>query len=285
MRGVVGGDVRDAATLVVLREARPGMQVLLLQRHEASGFMPGAWVFPGGAVDEADRTLPPDRWRGIDPGALRERFGMPAESVLGMYVAAVRETFEEAGLLLATIAEEGGPAAGAADPGLDAVDASGPPDVEAAARREVAKGEAFARWLAERRLVLDLGALVYWSRWVAPSGASRRFDTCFFVTRTAADQAADHDGVETTAQRWVAPAEALDGGLHLAVPTQRTLADLAAFDKVDDVISYGLGQEHVRINAPRFERAPDASTASRLGPPAPAGGPDGTIVPTLSEDP
>ena len=93
--------MRDAATVVVLRAGPRGLETLMLRRHAGSGFAPGAWVFPGGAVDQADRTLPPERWHGIDPEALGERFALPAERVVGMHVAAVRETFEEAGLLFA----------------------------------------------------------------------------------------------------------------------------------------------------------------------------------------
>jgi 8-oxo-dGTP pyrophosphatase MutT (NUDIX family) len=255
MRRVANGDVRDAATVVVLRHGSPGMQVLLLRRHADSGFVPRAWVFPGGVIDEADCVLPAARWRGIEPEALAERFGMPPARVLGMHVGAVRETFEEAGLLLATD-EQGVP------PDLDQ-------HALADVRRELeGTGDAFGRWLAERRLVLDLGELVYWSRWITPEGSPRRYDTCFFLARAVAGQVADHDGVETTAQRWFTPQEALTSDLQIIYPTKHTLQDLAAFDDVDAVFAYGRRRSEVRINQPRLRRTAD-----------------GRVVPTLEEEP
>jgi 8-oxo-dGTP pyrophosphatase MutT (NUDIX family) len=88
---------RKAATVVVLREGTAGPEALLLRRHSGSGFAADAWVFPGGVVDVADRTLGSARWRGVDPQGLAGRFGEPREVVLGLHVAAARETFEEPG--------------------------------------------------------------------------------------------------------------------------------------------------------------------------------------------
>ena len=240
--------MRDAATVVVLRAGPRGLEALMLRRHAGSGFAPGAWVFPGGAVDQADRTLPPERWHGIDPEALGERFALPAERVVGMHVAAVRETFEEVGLLFARH-EDGAPAQVAED--------------DAAAGRTAAPS-AFGSWLPGRRLVLDLGALTYWSRWVTPAGSPRRYDTCFFLARVVAGQVADHSRTETTARRWMTPVEALGEDLRLVLPTARTLEDLSGFADPDQASAYGRARREVRRNEPRLEPGSDGRPVPAL---------------------
>src|SRR3712207_1203169 len=90
-----------AATVILARDAAEGgLEVFMVRRHGRSGFAASAWVFPGGTVDAADRTLGPDRWRGIAPAAMAERFRLAPDGVLGVHVAAARELFEEAGVLL-----------------------------------------------------------------------------------------------------------------------------------------------------------------------------------------
>ena len=237
---------RAAATVALLREGRDGPEVLLLRRHALSGFAARAWVFPGGAVDAGDRRLPATRWQGIDLQALTERFGAAPDLVLGFHVAAVRETFEEAGVLLAH-REDGGQVA-VDDPGVQR------------ARRALAGpggGEEFATWLDREGLVLDLDRLTYLSRWVTPRAEPRRYDACFFLATAPADQAADHDRVETTAQRWLRPATALAehaaGRLHLIFPTVRTLEALAAHPSVAAAVAAAAAQPRVRVILPHAE--------------------------------
>ena len=239
--------MRDAATVVVLRAGPRGLEALMLRRHAGNGFAPGTWVFPGGAVGQADRALPPERRGGIDPEALRERFALPAERVVGMHVAAVRETFEEAGLLFARH-EDGAPAQVADD---------------AAAGRTAAPG-AFGSWLAERGLVLDPGALTYWSRWVTPAGSPGRYDTCFFLARVVAGQVADHDRTGTTAQRWMTPVEALGEDLRLVLPTACTLEGLSGFADPDQASAYGPARREVRRNESRPDPGSDGRPVPAL---------------------
>ena len=223
----------DAATVLLLRDApdragqRPRLEVLLLERHLDSDFAGGALVFPGGKVDPADRTFDAGRWTGEPLSRWAERLGVddPADA-LGLLVAGVRETFEEAGVLLAR--REDGTA-------LTDEDLATPSFVRARQRlagRDAAGG--FEAWLSDEELVLDLGALALWSWWVTPEGQHKRFDTRFLVAVLPEGQHAQHDDVETTSLRWATPAEALAaherGEATVIFPTRRNLSDLARFD-------------------------------------------------------
>jgi 8-oxo-dGTP pyrophosphatase MutT (NUDIX family) len=225
---VTGAVAVDATTIVLVRDAPTGdIEVLLLERHLDSDFAGGALVFPGGKVDAGDRELAPERWSGADLTRWRELLGADTHSdALGLLVAGVRETFEEAGVLFAH--REDGSSVGATDlisPGF----------VEAR-RRLASRGERFdwRPWLVEERLVLDLGALAMWSWWVTPVGMHRRFDTRFLIARVPGDQAAAHDQVEMTSLRWLTPTDALAaqarGEIVMIYPTRRNLRDLVAFD-------------------------------------------------------
>jgi 8-oxo-dGTP pyrophosphatase MutT (NUDIX family) len=240
--------VRDAATVIVVRDGAARPEVLLLRRSARSGFAADAWVFPGGVVDGADAALPPTRWRGIDPAALAPRFGREADVVLGLHVAALRETFEEAGLLLAGHGDgrpPGGAPAGAAE-------------LRAALVARRAGARDFAAWLAARGLVLELGALAYWARWITPRSEGRRYDTAFFATRAPPGQEVAHDRVEVTDQRWLAPADALAsqarGELHLILPTREALTELATLDSADAVLAHARARAAVPAILPHVER-------------------------------
>jgi 8-oxo-dGTP pyrophosphatase MutT (NUDIX family) len=215
-----------SATVVLVRD-RPdgrGLEVLLLERHLESDFAGGALVFPGGKVDGADRDLDAARWTGRSLARWRPLLGATSDAeALGLLVAAVRETFEEAGVLLAR-REDGSP--------VDADDLAAVGATEAR-RRLAARGQPWdwRPWLADQGLVLDLGALALWSWWVTPVGPHRRFDTRFLIARLPAGQVAHHDEVETTNLRWVRPADALDdqaaGRVTIIFPTRRNLRALA----------------------------------------------------------
>ena len=195
--------LRDASTVVVLRRGSSPFEVLLLRRHSKSRFMPGAYVFPGGAVDslDADESL---RDRLFGAGGLAERLGEPNladGAARGLFVAAVRETLEEANILLGT-PSSGQPHSSSGKPRsfLDAVSNAGS---------------------------VDLARLHPWFRWITPRAEPRRFDTRFFLAEVSDDQAFLQDGQETTDGLWIAPSEALDravgGDLPLPPPTLRSL--------------------------------------------------------------
>lgn len=230
-------DAVDAATIVLVRDAVDGVpggiEVLLLERHLDSDFAGGALVFPGGKVDAADRELDPGRWSGADPRQWSERLGVATTSdALGLLVAGVRETFEEAGILLAH--REDGSAVLAADLAT--------PGFLEARRRLASRDERYdwRPWLERQRLVLDLGALTMWSWWVTPVGMHKRFDTRFLLARLPGDQAAAHDRVEMTSLRWVKPSDALAaqarGEIVMIYPTRRNLRDLADYGDADALL-------------------------------------------------
>lgn len=226
----------DAATILLLRDGGPGLEVLLLERHIESDFAGGALVFPGGKVDPADRELPPERFSGVEPARWREAMGAATdEDALGLLVAAVRETFEEADVLLATRA------------GRPVTDTDLAENSFVEARRRLSSREEpfdWREWLEEEDLVLDLGALALWAWWVTPKGQHKRFDTRFFVATLPPEQSAAHDDVEMTALRWSMPQAALDaqreGTMTVIYPTRRNLRTLcrhetaaAAWDAAD----------------------------------------------------
>lgn len=201
--------VRDAATVMLVRDGEDGIEVFMLKRHADLVFVPGAYVFPGGAVDTADRAV------GHDP----------------FVVAAIRECFEEAGALLAYV--DG-------DRFVDLHD-------EAAAvrfrgyRDAVHAGRLTIHDLCELEgLRLAVDALQPVSRWVTPPRSPRRFDTRFFVARAPSNQAFLHDDRETTASEWVRPCDALErfraGDIELILPTERSLQMLAGAHSVDALL-------------------------------------------------
>lgn len=205
-----------AATVVLLRAAPAGMEVLLLKRHAASGVLGGAHVFPGGKVDGADSELDMAAHLDRDVRTLHAALGEPALSPLAaaaLHVAALREAFEESGLLLAH--EVTGWLA------------------EIAARR-VAGGFSFNRLLADLGLQLDTSNLVPWSRWITPrrpSVTSKRFDTRFFVALINNEVQVSHDDIEAVESAWLTPRAALEaywaGGMSLAPPQIMSLVHLA----------------------------------------------------------
>ena len=253
--------LRAAATVIVLRDtpAAETYELLMLRRHARSGFAADMWVFPGGVVDEGDGTLDAKHWAGIDPAALAPRFGLSPQQALAHYVAAVRETFEEAGLLLAH--RRDGTAPDLSDPQLLQL------------RNDLAdrtKTVNFAAWLAERDLVVDLAALTYLSHWVTPSVEPRRYDTRFFLAAAPADQVAGFDQHETTEQRWVTPGEALAaskaGTMPMIYPTIITLRWLRDHATTHAVIAAANAQSEVRRIQPHAELDDDGNFLRILHP-------------------
>jgi 8-oxo-dGTP pyrophosphatase MutT (NUDIX family) len=177
---------RPAATVLLLRDGAAGIEVFMEVRHQDMKFASGALVFPGGRVDPEDHALAADAVRspatvGLDPlaGALR--------------VAAIRETFEESGVLLARPRGETGLMPVERLRGIDAT------------RRD------FARMLADEDLVLAVDLLVHFAHWITPVHNPRRFDTHFFALAAPQDQLAAHDGHESVDSMWIAPRDVIAG--------------------------------------------------------------------------
>ncbi len=239
-----------ASTVVLVRDGESGPEVLLLQRNLQSGFMPGMYLFPGGAVDAADASGEAfGLCTGLDDAAASRVLGV-ARGGLAYWVAAIREAFEEANLLIAcdargrTIA----PAAIAAS------------DRFRACREALnAGGGDFIGMVRDEGLRLPADRLACFSQWITPVGAPRRYDTRFFVARAPEGQDALHDNVETVAYAWMHPAAALEGyrrgELKMRTPTWKTLERLAEFASTDDLVGTLRRERPAPALLPRIDKA------------------------------
>lgn len=240
--------VRDAATVMLLRDGDRGLEVCMLQRNLNSDFVGGAYVFPGGAVDPEDAD---DDVVGVcagrdDPAASRlvgvERGG------LAFWVAAVRESFEEAGVLLA--AHPDGEVVSFRDEQVAQRFVRHRAEVDSGRRR-------LAAVCAEEGLCLTVGDMHYFSRWVTPLGAPRRYDTRFFVAAAPREQVALHDDREVIGTRWLTPREALAdheaGRMTMIFPTVRTMVALDRFDAADEVLAHAAAQAQVPAVLPMLQ--------------------------------
>lgn len=215
-------EAAPAATVILLRDADPSPEVLMIERHAQSDFLPDMYVFPGGRVEEEDAALG-DRVAGITPTEAAAALGLdqPRPS-LAFFVAAVRETFEESGVLLAR--RRGKPEL------LDATRA----DALARHRIDVQSGKASFRALVlEEDLELAGDCLTVHAHWITPEFVPRRFDTFFFAALLPPGQTAHHDGIESTAHTWIRPEDALDelraGTRQIIFPTACNLETLTGF--------------------------------------------------------
>lgn len=239
--------VRDAATVMLVRDGTEGLEVFMLRRNLNSDFVGGAYVFPGGAVDDHDRhtNLEPvcngrsdadaSRQLGIDSGGL------------AFWVAAIRECFEEAGVLLARGAD--GKTISFDDPELDERFRLHRKAVDTSERRLV-------DICIEEELQLEVDAIYYFSHWITPEGAPRRYDTRFFVTRAPEGQVPLHDDREVIANLWIRPADALArhraGEFDLIFPTMRSLMTLTRFDTAADVLAAAAAINDVPTMLPKI---------------------------------
>jgi 8-oxo-dGTP pyrophosphatase MutT (NUDIX family) len=215
---------RDAATVMVLRpesaDGQPGdaPEVLMLRRPAAMAFAPGAYVFPGGSVDPAD-TDPDIGWvAGPTPREFGELLGCTPELARALVCAAVRETFEESGVLLAG--------------GADGAPAEFDPSSLAADRADLAAGRlTFAGLLARRGLVIRADLLTPWARWITPEAEPRRFDARFFAAALPPGQRAAGDHAEAERIGWLRPGAAISaakaGSMLLLPPTATILSEFA----------------------------------------------------------
>lgn len=230
---IVTTPLRPAATVVMLRDAPTGLEVFLMKRHALSDVLGGAYVFPGGKVDALDAELDmaahldqplPVLHAGLNETDISER------TAGGLYVAALREAFEESGVLFAQ--------------GFEAQEID-----TARAAALLREGQGFNAVLARMGLRLQTRSLVPWSRWITPTSPSvmnKRFDTRFFVSAVPAGQVAVHDNHETTESVWLSPRTALQqywaGQIALAPPQIMSLAHLSRHASVDSVMTQARGR-------------------------------------------
>lgn len=247
---------RAAASLIVLRDGPRGMEVLMLRRAERPGDQnSGATVFPGGLLDASDRGHY-ERCNGLDDAAASARLGIPSDG-LHYWVAAVRECFEEAGLLFATDAS-------GAMVDLHAL----PADEVVALRRALHANQTGMAEVCERfgvRLATD--RLAYYSHWITPKGLPKIFDTRFFVTEAPDGQTAQEDATETVELLWLTPAEVLSRAreLKLMNVTAVTLKHLATFSRAADAVAWARAQTTVPLNRPRVGQSAKGRTPVNRG--------------------
>lgn len=247
MSAPVDVPVRDAATVMLLRDGDAGLEVFMLRRNLRSDFVGGAYVFPGGGVDDHDRRAELEPLCQGRSDAEASRLLDVAAGGLAYWVAAVRESFEEAGVLLAV---DG-------DGRTIRFEAPAVVDRFAGHRRAVDDGHRrLVEVVAEERLRLDVGRMYYFSRWITPVGAPRRYDTRFFVAAAPEAQTYLPDGREAVGECWVRPADALvahrAGRFEMIFPTVRSLEALARFDAAADVLDAAAAMDHVPAVLPRI---------------------------------
>jgi 8-oxo-dGTP pyrophosphatase MutT (NUDIX family) len=219
--GGVPVKARLASTVVLLREP---FEAYLIRRVPTMAFAASMYVFPGGGVDPRDAAIQRD-WAGPSPADWAARLRLDESVARSVVCAAVREVFEESGVLLA------GPG-----PGAVVGDVSGP-EWERARLALIAREFGFAEFLSRRGLVLRSDLLVPWSRWVTPEFEPRRFDTYFFLAPLPAGQVTRDVGGEADETVWCAPADAIDGRFTMLPPTLFTLAELAQTGGIEAVLA------------------------------------------------
>jgi 8-oxo-dGTP pyrophosphatase MutT (NUDIX family) len=215
--------LRDAATVLLVRDGDDGLEVFMLRRNLQSDFVGGAYVFPGGAVDPPDRGDALEPWcRGRSDVEASTRLGIDAGG-LAFWIAAIRESFEESGYLLAY------------GPDGELVSLADPVVAErfVAHRRAVDRGErSLVSVCEEEGLRLAVDSMWYFGHWITPEGAPRRYDTRFFLAAAPPNQVPVHDDRETIANVWIRPGDALErqraGEFTMLPPTVASLRALLA---------------------------------------------------------
>ena len=248
--------IRPASTLVLLRDGEAGLEVFMLRRSQSAAFLGGAYVFPGGALDRQDHEPHLHaRVVGVSEAEANERLGI-GSGALAYWVAALRECFEEAGILLAS--DEGGnPLAGQR---LAAV---------LPHRAALNRGDAsFAQLLELAGALLPAHELVYFDHWITPAGRPRRFDTRFFMARAPLEQEGLHDASETIDSAWLRPADALARAerseMELAHATRTLLRQIARHESAAHALEWA--RERRRVEATRPVVAQGRSGPTVFGP-------------------
>ena len=230
---------RPASTVVLLRPANP-FEVFLVRRSDSIAFMGGAHVFPGGRVDAADGATDLQALCDGTADAAARMDDVSAPTAVAHHVAALRELFEEAGVLLARPAAQ-----------------MSSSDLEQRRRDLLASHVIFADVIRGAHVRLALDDLAYFAHWVTPEIETRRFDTRFFLARAPEGQTPVHDQGETIHSEWFAPQAAIEqcrqGNISLPPPTWTTLSLLSRFASMEEVFAWARRKPIPRVQ-PRFEK-------------------------------
>lgn len=233
----MSSSIIPAATLILLRDGPTGLETFMVVRHHQIDFASGALVFPGGKVDPDDEQLVSDNQKRMSAAVMSTDASL--QDPVGR-IAAIRETYEEAGLLFARRAPE---------PGLL-------PSTHLTAlakrREQLLAGQIrFADFLIQEKLQLAWDCLIPFARWIGPPIAPKRFDTMFYVAQTPLDQLGSHDGYESVDSIWINPVEACrdsDAGHRTIIfPTRKNLERLAQFVTVSEVLEAAKAQPLVPV--------------------------------------
>ncbi|MDP1672356.1 MAG: NUDIX domain-containing protein [Burkholderiales bacterium] len=236
-----------SATVTIVRDAKGGIEVLMMRRNLKSGFVPGMHVFPGGGVDDTDFCF---KNNGLctcfDDVRASGALGLNTDG-LAYWAAAIREAFEESGLLLAR--DGRGATLSLRDAGIA--------QRFTEHRRRLNAGQlAFPDLLQAEDLQLAADQLTYFAHWITPVGLPRRYDTRFFMAEAPEGQEPLQDERETIAAAWVSPGEALSrhrrGDFEMRTPTVRTLEDFADYDSVASLRRGLAARRDVRVQLPRI---------------------------------
>jgi 8-oxo-dGTP pyrophosphatase MutT (NUDIX family) len=248
---------KKAATVILLREIKPeGFEIFLLKRHEKSSFMGGNFVYPGGRVDREDGSLEIcAQCKGLSPEEAHRilRGSLSPDESLAHWVAAIRELFEEAGVLLAY------------DDTGKFINVKDPTEREKVLhyRDSIHKGKMNICQIAqEEKVFFALDKLHYYAHWITPEARSERFDTRFFLACHPEGQEASYDQKETTVGVWMTPKQALEENLNgnaaLSPPTLKTLEDLSRFKNIAEIFN-ALGKAEIQPILPVLTKIKDES--------------------------
>jgi 8-oxo-dGTP pyrophosphatase MutT (NUDIX family) len=242
---------RPAATIVLLRDGSAGMELLLMRRSRKAGFVPGAYVFPGGRVDGSDFTPETlDRLDGLttEEAAGRLELHDADPPAISYYLAALREAFEETGILVGLRSDGSAPPTAAEDPSVDRI------------RDALMQDElTFAAALHELDARIEGDAVEYIAHWITPTPEPRRYDTRFFAARVADGATPIVDPREMTDALWVTPSRALEGldrgEIPMVFPTIKTIEQLTHFDTTEAALE-GYAGSPVRTILPTLVVTP-----------------------------
>ncbi|MEM7417247.1 MAG: NUDIX hydrolase [Gemmatimonadota bacterium] len=242
---------RPAATIVLLRDGADGLELLLMKRNRSAGFVPGAFVFPGGRVDSADASE--DMLAlidGLDPDEAARRLEIEDGDTpaIAYYLAALREAFEETGILVG-LRSDGTPPPAAADSS----------DVDRIRDELMTDAISFAEAVGRLECRIAADDIEYIAHWITPRPEPRRYDTRFFAAHVPSDATPIVDPREMSDALWIRPTDALrrcdEGSLPMVFPTIKTIEQLTAFESADEALA-AYGRAPVRTILPTLVITP-----------------------------